>query len=188
MFGLSPQKPGCPSIYYSLLRWRQFGVSTSTLTLCPFLANPNSLILAVSVFWVLLVGGCLLGLLVQGSRWDILETTTVPEAISKAVTLCEFEGQKLFTWQIRVCPELPSSSQSLFWTDGRLTQYLGPWQRTQEIEAEVTKATKTFCFLMLNGDSILPSLMGQEGQNLTVRCSEDELLVVQIPFSHNPSV
>lgn len=97
-----------------------------------------------------------LGLSLQGSWWAILEATTVPEAINKAVTLCEFEGQKLFTWQIRVCPGLSASSQSLFWTDQRLTQYLGPWQQTQKIEAEVAEATKTFCFLVLNGDSILP--------------------------------
>lgn len=100
-------------------------------------------------YWPLLVGG----LLLQGWWWGILQATTVPEGIS----LHEFEGQKLLLDKLgsalsSLLPLNPCSEQS----DG---QHLGPWQQTQEMKADITEATKMFCFLTLNGDSILPSLL-----------------------------
>lgn len=89
----------------------------------------------------------------KGWWWGILQATTVPEGIS----LHEFEDQKLLLGKSgsapsSLLPPNPCSEQSEGW-------HLGPWQQTQETKADVTEATKMFCFLALNGESILPSLL-----------------------------
>lgn len=99
--------------------------------------------------WVLLVGA----LLLQGWWCSILQATTVPEGIS----LYEFQGQKLLLDKLgsalsSLLPLNPCSEQTEGW-------HLGPWQQTREMKADVTEATKMFCFLTWNGDSILPSLL-----------------------------
>lgn len=133
----------------------------TSLTHCSFPANPNSLILAIPFFldfpgrwfssssWALFVGG----LLPQGWWWGILQATTVPEGIS----LHELEGQKLLLDKLGSAPSSllplnPCSEQTEDW-------HLGPWQQTQEMKADLTEATKMLCFLILSGDSILPSLL-----------------------------
>lgn len=135
-----------------------------------------ALMLAVSVLLVLLSG--------SRDHDHIPEAITVPETISKAVPFNHLECQKLFTRQIRVCPELPVSSQSLCQSHQRLTWCLEPWCQAHKL-AEVAEATKTFCFLLLGGDSnSFPSQKTVRTILVIVGCSEAELLMV----AHIPSL
>lgn len=136
-----------------------------------------ALIIAVSVLTVLLAG--------SRDHDRIPEVITVPETISKAVPLNHLECQKLFTRQIRVFSELPASSQSLCQSHQRLTWCLEPWHQAHKL-AEVAEATKTFCFLLVCGDS--NSFSSQKTVRtvllMIVGCSEAELLIV----THTPPV